>query len=182
MNTHHTNSAVIYGESHQSRGQMTFTHSYQRKISTDRDFRITSVFALESRLDPVCLPCVCVCVLLSDTELTLRPQHYRIIIQNVNFFGFCHIILPEVVVFSSLHLIELTFCGLPPKKKKKTGPHHTVVPLVLNARVHAVSHMTPDVACRHVCCLTDCGPSHFSERFYQTSLIRIFFFFTIQEV
>lgn len=75
MNTHHSSSTVIYGESCQSRGQMTFTHSYQRKISVDRDFRITSLFALRTPSpDSVCLSvcrCVCVCVLLTKTDIEL---------------------------------------------------------------------------------------------------------------
>lgn len=64
MNTHHANSTVIYGESCQSRGQATFTHSYQRMISADRDFCITSIFAPGPRPDCVfaCVQ-VCLCVL-----------------------------------------------------------------------------------------------------------------------
>lgn len=56
LNTHHANSTVIYGESPQSRGQMTFTHSYRRQISADRDLCIATVFAFRT---PVRAVCVC---------------------------------------------------------------------------------------------------------------------------
>lgn len=53
---------VIYEESRQSRGQMTFTHSYQRKISADRDFCISSVYAPRTPSRPCVILCVQVCV------------------------------------------------------------------------------------------------------------------------
>lgn len=42
VNTHHAKSTVIYRVFCQCRGQLTFTHSNQRKISADRDFHIRS--------------------------------------------------------------------------------------------------------------------------------------------
>lgn len=84
MNTHHANSTVIYGESRQSRGQMTFTHGYQRKISVDRDFRISSLFASRTPVEALCVclcASVCVCVLLSKTDIELvlgAQEHCRL--------------------------------------------------------------------------------------------------------
>lgn len=69
-NTHHANSTVIYWESCQRRGQMTFTHSYQWKISLDRDFFIASLVAPGPSLDSVCMSVcrcasVCCCIKLT---------------------------------------------------------------------------------------------------------------------
>lgn len=82
-NTHHANSTVIYWESCQRRGQMTFTHSYQWKISLDRDFFIASLVAPGPSLDSVFMSvcrCVSVCCCI---KLTLSWASGR---RNTSFY------------------------------------------------------------------------------------------------
>lgn len=67
VNTHHANSTVIYWESCQRGGQMTFTHSYQWKISLDRDFFITSLFAPGPSQHVCVQACMCVCCCVKVT-------------------------------------------------------------------------------------------------------------------
>lgn len=79
VNTHHANTTVIYRESCQSRGQLTFTHSFQREISVDRDFRIRSPFPS----GPLPRPCVFVCCWVELTQSWSSRQRTLMVIFNV---------------------------------------------------------------------------------------------------